>query len=296
MTRRPVQGRAAPDRAPAGGPLGEPALFSGGVLRNQRVAAGLYELLLAVPDAGDPPRPGQFVSLVLESGVAQPEFEGLEGPLLRRPFSVAGFVQARGRRRLKLLYASVGRITRRMAALVPGANIGLLGPLGTPFPLEVPEPILLVGGGRGIAPLLYLGETLACRGRAFALVYGARRGAEMLPAGQLPGGSIWLATEDGARGRRGTVLDVLDGLRLEAPTVMACGPHGMLASVAGWSAARGAACWVSVEAVFGCGTGLCGGCAIPAAGKPPDFLWACRQGPVLPAESVDWERWNASDL
>lgn len=282
---------APPARAPAGRP--EPQLFCGAVLGNRRVAAGLYALDLAVPDTGPSPEPGQFVSLVLEPDAAQRGV--LAGPLLRRPFSVAGFSRESGRRRLRLLYAAVGRVTRRMAALESGAGLGLLGPLGAAFPRDAGEPLLLVGGGRGIAPLLFLGETLRREGRAFALLYGTRRAAEMLAATELPGASIWLATEDGARGRQGTVLDLLAAQQLPARAVMACGPRGMLAAVARWAAAREIPCWVSVEAVFGCGTGLCGGCALPAAGDP-GFLWACQQGPVLPADWVDWERWAQDGL
>jgi dihydroorotate dehydrogenase electron transfer subunit len=281
-----VQPGGAGDTATQG-----PALFTGGILENRRVAEGLLRLELAVPASGAAPEPGQFVSLVLE-----PPGEPSAGPVLRRPFSVAGYVAAAGRRRLTLLYAPVGQVTRRLAALPPGATIGLLGPLGTAFPLSAPEPILLVGGGRGIAPLLFLGAELARRERGFAVAYGTRRGAEMLPSAELPGGSIWLATEDGSRGHDGTVFKALEALSTTPRSVMACGPHAMLAAIARWAAARGAACWVSVEAIFGCGTGLCGGCAIPAAQERRGFLWACRQGPVLSAEEVDWERWERCGL
>jgi dihydroorotate dehydrogenase electron transfer subunit len=260
------------------------------------VAEHLYEMTLVVPDGSPEPQPGQFVSVVLEEAAADATGEAWDAALLRRPFSVAGFRRLSGRCHLRLLYAPVGRITRRMATLAPGASLGLLGPLGTAFPRDVREPILLAGGGRGIAPLIFLGEMLAQEGREFSLVYGTRQGAEMVPAATLPGTSVWLSTEAGDRGRQGTVLDLLEDLRPQPATVMTCGPHGMLAAIARWSALRGAACWVSVEAVFGCGTGLCGGCAIPARGETARFLWACRQGPVLPAERVDWECWSAGDL
>jgi len=70
----------------------------------------------------------------------------------------------------------------------------------------------------------------------------------------------------------------------------------MLAAVADWARSREIPCWVSLEEVFGCGIGICAGCAIPAikshGGEYGRVLWACGVGPVVAAEDVDWERWR----
>jgi dihydroorotate dehydrogenase electron transfer subunit len=87
-------------------------------------------------------------------------------------------------------------------------------------------------------------------------------------------------------------MDLIEAASPPPATVMACGPRPMLAAVARWAAERAIACLVSLETVFGCGTGLCGGCAVPAAGEPRHYLWACREGPVLEAQRLDWEAWS----
>jgi len=112
----------------------------------------------------------------------------------------------------------------------------------------------------------------------------------MIPAARIPGGDARLATDDGSLGARGMVVDLLDALARAPAAVLACGPHAMLAAVSAWAERARTRCWVSVETVFGCGTGLCGGCALPgrAAGRS---LWACRDGPVLDGAEIDWDAW-----
>ena len=77
--------------------------------------------------------------------------------------------------------------------------------------------------------------------------------------------------------------------------MLACGPHGLLAAVAQEAHERAWPCWVAVEEIFGCGLGLCGSCAIPALGGGDEygrFIWACREGPVLASERIDWAAWQ----
>jgi dihydroorotate dehydrogenase electron transfer subunit len=268
------------------------------VLHNRPVAQEMFDLRLAVPEAWGPAVPGQFVSLTLERPWRE-EAPGQGGAaLLRRPFSLAGSRVAAGRTELTILYSPVGKVTHRLCGVKPGESLDLLGPRGTAFPLPGDKHPVLVAGGRGIAPFCYVGETLRAAGRAFSLLYGVRTAAQAVGLGPLEEATVY-ATDDGSRGLSGTVLDLLDGLPATAatPIVMACGPHGMLAAVAAWAAARRIECWVSLEEVFGCGIGICAGCAIPSmtssGGEYGRFLWACREGPVVPAGDVDWERWKA---
>jgi dihydroorotate dehydrogenase electron transfer subunit len=274
---------------PGSGAAAEPVAITAGVVANRRLSTTMRRLTLAVPDDWGPPRPGQFVSIALE----RPGPDGRPGDAgfarLRRPFSVAGFAAERGRRRIELLYAPVGGVTERLAAFTAGAECDLLGPLGTGWPPEVDGHPLLVAGGRGIAPLFFYAVARARCGLPFTLLYGARRGDELIELPELPADSLREAAEDGVRGEKGTACGLLEseGARRDGP-VMACGPHGMLATVADWARRRGRRCWVSVEAVFACGMGLCGGCAVPARGG--GNRWVCRDGPVMDAESLDWTR------
>jgi len=266
------------------------------VRANAEVAAGLHRLQLSLPAGWGPVRAGQYVSLTLEP----PWEESRSGEgglaLLRRPFSVAGWSVQGAETILELIYASVGKVTREIVTLSPGDQVDVLGPAGTAFPRAGADThYLLVGGGRGIAPMLLLARELGAAQVACTLIYGTRTRAEWMPLGELEALTRW-ATEDGSGGTRGTVIDALDGLDLKgAAVVAACGPHGMLEAVAHWSRRRGWPCWVSVEEVFGCSAGLCGGCAVPVrapAGPYERFLWACRDGAVVAAERIDWDAWR----
>ncbi len=268
----------------------------GRVLDNHEVARGLFLMRLALPLAWGPVAPGQYVSITIEPPWDDTRTGDGGVALLRRPFSVAGFGTAAGERFLELLYACVGKVTRRIIHLGPGDIVDVLGPSGTAFPLNAGAHPLLVGGGRGIAPLLLLARELRAAGETPTLVYGARTRAEWAPLGELEA-IAHLAAEDGSGGVHGTVIDVLEGLEAgDCGVVCTCGPHGMLEAVAHWAQRRALPCWVSVEEVFGCSVGLCGGCAIPAlapAGPYERFLWACREGAVVAAERIDWDAWRA---
>ena len=103
--------------------------------------------------------------------------------------------------------------------------------------------------------------------------------------------SLSLATDDGSEGRPGMVTDLLLEQMKTGPVdlVAACGPGPMLREVARICRERSVACVVSVETVMGCGFGACLGCAVPRQGG--GYLYACQDGPVLPAEDIDWTRW-----
>jgi dihydroorotate dehydrogenase electron transfer subunit len=256
------------------------------VLHNAEAARGLYVLRLGLPAGWGPVQPGQYVSITLEPPweESRPGEGGLA--LLRRPFSVADWRAQEDATTVDLIYASVGKVTRRVVALAPGDSVDVLGPAGTAFPSAAAGAHqVLVGGGRGIAPLLLLARELRAARAPCMLVYGTRTRAEWLPLGELEAVTRF-ATEDGTGGTRGTVIDVLEGLAPAGPAqIAACGPHGMLEAVARWAWGRGWPCWVSVEEVFGCSAGLCGGCE--------RFLWACRDGAVVSAERIDWDAWRA---
>jgi dihydroorotate dehydrogenase electron transfer subunit len=262
-----------------------------GVLSNRAIASGVHWLELALPTAWGAPRPGEYVSIALDEPLIEREPGRARPALLRRPFSVAGYDDANGHRRLAILYAPVGRVSRRMTRLAPGAQIDLLGPLGTAFPLDGAGPVQLVAGGRGIAPLLFTARELRRRARPFTLFYGARGAAQMIAPEGIPGDALRLATDDGSRGAAATVVELLAREPDAGATLFGCGPHAMLAALASLARARGADCWVSIEENFGCGLGTCGGCAVPAAHPPGEYLWACRDGAVVRADALDWAAW-----
>jgi dihydroorotate dehydrogenase electron transfer subunit len=104
---------------------------------------------------------------------------------------------------------------------------------------------------------------------------------------------VEVATDDGSRGRRGLVTDLLESAlariserRRTGVMLLACGPHGMLKAVAGIAAARGVAAQVSVDPLMACGRGLCLGCSVLAHGG--GYRLACQHGPVFDARELSW--------
>jgi dihydroorotate dehydrogenase electron transfer subunit len=284
------------------------------VAAHDQLGPGLFRLALEAPEIAAAARPGQFVMLRVRHGA---------DPLLARPFSVHGADHEAGL--VHILYRLAGRGTKVLSLTRPGKKLLLWGPLGTGFDLSAPE-LLLVSGGMGAAPLAFAAQKLREAERPARWVHGGEGQADCLGLGRglaeshrlalhwLEPGALWDeeashpppgtpasflglpasgSTMDGSFGRPGLVTGVLS----EAldhhpgpapPAVLACGPLAMLRAVAGLCAGRGAACQVSLEAPMACGVGVCLGCALPSAGG--GYLRVCREGPVLPAQAVDWGR------
>jgi dihydroorotate dehydrogenase electron transfer subunit len=288
-------------------------------VRAQReYGAGFRWLELELPAGFVAPVPGQFVQLLLD----------FPSPvLLPRPMSVAS-VQRRGARLVVgFLYGPVGAGTRALAELAPGATVSVTGPLGRGYPLAEPGTPVLIAGGRGVAPLLFAAETLARARRRCEFLFGARTATLLVGVaeararlerargtraghGSGSGSRLHLATDDGSRGHRGDVVQLLTQLsrKLEPPIVVhACGPHGMLAAVARWAMSSGARAHLAMESVMACGTGVCRGCPLPRSAEArervlaegagaaalrgnPEWAMCCTDGPVFEARELDWER------
>ncbi len=233
--------------------------------------AGASRLVLEVP--GWPgQRPGQFAMLGLDPARLHRD------PLLPRPMAIyRGDSSA-----LEFRFKVVGRGTRIMAELVPGAKLSLLGPLGNGF--ELPSgPATLVGGGSGIASLYELARVARPAPR---VLLGGRTGADILGLADFEalGLELSVATDDGSLGRRGLVTDLLAPRAGE--TVYACGPLAMMQRAHELAAAAAAHCRVSLENPMACGFGACLGCAIKT---PAGFRYVCTHGPVFDSASLGWE-------
>lgn len=200
--------------------------------------------LLRVERAGlDPGRPGQF--FMLEA----------PGRVLPRPMSLC--LAPPGE--LGFLFEPVGPGTRALAELTPGDRLGILGPLGNGFRLDVERP-LLVGGGIGVAPFPYLSESL---GRPPAIL-GFRTGHHAEAAELVPNAEVVVEPT--------RVTEILE----PGFDVLACGPEPMLEAVA--VIAPGAQ--LAWEAPMACGYGACYGCVVEIGGQ---YKRLCVEGPVLAA-------------
>ncbi len=250
------------------------------VHRHEEVAPRVHWLALEVGSEFPRPDPGQFVFLRVADGW---------DPLLRRPMGVFGFGRMGGRRVLEILYQVVGRGTRLLAARGIGERVDVVGPLGRGFEGDHTRPRVLVAGGMGVAPLVYLFEVSG--GDVFIL--GCRSASEF-PVDFIRerlATPIRVATEDGSRGSTGLASDLAREAGRERAwkvDVAAAGPVPMLQVLAGLCEANGVRCQVSLEARMACGLGSCLGCVVPT--RTPDvYRRACKEGPVFEAGTIRWE-------
>lgn len=256
-----------------------------GTVLSQEGDGEVCKLVLRAPEIARRAVAGQFVEVR-----PVPGHSASVDPLLRRPFSLCEIRPQSGE--ISLIYRVVGRGTRALAAIAPGTELDLLGPLGHSFPRpsQGQGKLLLVGGGLGIPPMAAAAEWAVREGRDAMAILGARSarylaGAAEVAAAGLP---VVTVTDDGSAGERGFVTGPLDATLAagEVGEVWACGPEGMLLAIKERCAAAGVNCFVSVERFMACGFGACIGCTVPRAGAP-GFLKACQDGPVFAAEEVE---------
>jgi dihydroorotate dehydrogenase electron transfer subunit len=259
---------------------------------SHRELCGDYRLLvLDAPSIAPQAQPGQFVHL---------RVPGLEDAVLRRPFSI---YRAKGKS-LSLLYKQIGRGTAAMAALQKGDRLSLIGPLGKGFPKVARGSFpVLVAGGYGVAPLLFLAERMKTKGILFV---GGATADDVLCTDDFKkiGWQVQVATVDGSMGKKGLVTNVLDAWLAQRqsgssalqknviPQFYACGPDGMLKAVGQRAIRNNWIAWLSLDKHMGCGVGACLTCVQRIRVDDGKDIWArvCKEGPVFEARRVVWKK------
>ncbi|MBE6990371.1 MAG: dihydroorotate dehydrogenase electron transfer subunit [Ruminococcaceae bacterium] len=246
------------------------------VERHRTLQPSYYELRLRAPVIAGRSRPGQFVFIRVGEGF---------DPLLRRPISICDADAVAGT--ITLLYQAVGRGTDWLSHVPEGAQLDLMGPIGTPFPVEGPRAVL-VAGGLGIAPLALLTRQLREAGIPVDVYYGARDEAHLFCRDELV---ECAALHTAAESLGQTVLDILPERLARETTVYACGPLALLAAVQDWASRSGCGGgYVSLEERMACGIGACSGCGFPMnSGRRRLFKKVCVDGPVFPLEEVAFD-------
>lgn len=258
-----------------------PRLVTLSLLRRDSIGAAYHVLTFEAPEP-----------LVAEAG----QFAMIRGgtwgdaPLLPRPMSLltAGA-------RPSMLIKVVGEGTTRLAHAASGEPFSLLAPLGKPWsPCPIDHTPLLVAGGVGVAPLVFLAREMKAHPIRPRALYGGRTERDLPLADELGAVTdLAVATEDGSRGTRGRVTVLLEAALDELAArgalakIYTCGPDAMMAAVARIARARGVPCEVSLETPMACGYGVCLGCPVPKV--EGGFLYACTEGPCIDAARIAWK-------
>jgi dihydroorotate dehydrogenase electron transfer subunit len=270
------------------------------VAANERLARDTYRVRFHAPELARRILPGQFVMMRLADYC---------DPLIGRPLALYDTtLRSDGTPQgIDLVYLVKGKLTSRLAEFSPGQPLEVWGPLGNGFLPRQAEHLVMVAGGIGYTVFPALAQEYLGRKRfgdpprevppakKITLCYGARSAEHLAGVEDFErmGVEVRIATDDGSRGRRGFVTELLGELLAEPGggwRVVCCGPEPMMEAAARLCRRAGVPCEVSLETPMACGIGICFSCV--AKVRTGDGLWdykrTCVEGPVFDAEAIEW--------
>lgn len=222
--------------------------------------------------------PGQFVEVRVDDSPST---------FLRRPISINNVDYERNE--LWLLVAAVGDGTRRLQHLRSGDTLNCVLPLGNSFtlPEKLGAKVLLVGGGVGVAPLLYLGRKIKAMGMQPTFLLGARTAKDVLEKPLFEEvGRVLITTEDGSEGEKGFVTNHSVLASENFDLISTCGPKPMMMAVARYAYKNDIECEVSLENKMACGVGACLCCVEKTV---EGNKCVCKDGPVMNIKKLSWQ-------
>lgn len=248
------------------------------VRSNEKLNDQNHLIKITPADQGPLPEmyPGQFVQVLVDTS---PRI------FLRRPVSIN--LVDKENNEIWLLIQTVGEGTRKICETTAGKTMNLIFPLGSAFTLpEENGNFLLVGGGVGTAPLLFLGKKLREKGFSCDFLLGGRSRSDILQQSNFEQfGTLYCTTEDGSFGEKGFVThhSVLQTKKYDF--IYSCGPKPMMVAVARYAQSKGTGCEVSLENLMACGFGACL-CCIEKTIR--GNVCACTEGPVFNINELTW--------
>lgn len=222
--------------------------------------------------------PGQFAEI---------RIDGSPTTFLRRPISI-NYID-RKQNEVWFLVQLIGDGTRCLAQVTEGSIVNVILPLGNSFtiPEKTSDKLLLIGGGVGTAPMLYLGEQLIQVGFKPNFLLGARSAKDLLQLDEFAKiGNVYTTTEDGSHGEKGYVTQHSILNELQFDRIYTCGPKPMMVSVAKYAKAHGIECEVSLENTMACGIGACLCCV---ENTDEGHLCVCKDGPIFNIKKLLWQ-------
>ncbi len=222
--------------------------------------------------------PGQFVEVRVDNSPST---------FLRRPISINNVDYDRNE--LWLLVAAVGDGTRQLQKLQKGDRLNCMLPLGNSFtmPTDSAQKVLLVGGGVGVAPLLYFGKRIKEMGGEPTFLLGARSAKDVLERKLFEQvGRVFITTEDGSEGEKGFVTNHSVLAQEHFDRISTCGPKPMMMAVARYAFKNDIECEVSLENKMACGVGACLCCVEKTV---EGNKCVCKEGPVMNIKKLTWQ-------
>lgn len=253
----------------------------GKIISNTEISPGIFELLVE-SEASDTALPGQFVMVYPKN----------ESMLLPRPISICQALKEKGE--LRLVYRVAGKGTKEFSGYSALDYVDILGPIGNGFPVDMAEgkKALLLGGGIGIPPLLYLAENLSkLPGTKVYSVLGYRDSNLFLTEEFSEASRLYIATEDGSFGFKGNVLEAVKEYGIKPDIIYACGPMPMLRAIKAYAGENEIPAYISLEERMACGVGACLGCVCNTVNKDHhshvNNARVCTEGPVFDGREVN---------
>ena len=223
--------------------------------------------------------PGQFVNVEIKKATEI---------FLRRPFSVLDV--DRKNKTFSLLVKILGRGSKVLTSYKAGEKISVIYPLGNGFTIpSSTDKVLLIGGGSGVAPMLFLSKICGLKPEQVHVLLGARSISDHVDVSSYTdNGSFYYATEDGSLGEKGFVTNhsVYKSELATFDKIYTCGPDLMMKAIAKDAAKAGKFCEVSLENMMACGFGVCLCCVEKTTSG---HKCVCTDGPVFNINDLTWQ-------
>jgi dihydroorotate dehydrogenase electron transfer subunit len=246
------------------------------VLNNRTINKSYYVLEIEIPKGANDILPGQFVEILVEDS---------KSTFLRRPISIYNVNPERNS--MELLIQIVGEGTKQLAKLKANDMVDIMYPLGKSFSIiESGKKALLVGGGVGVAPLLYLSKKLKEKGVESHILLGGRTSENIIETNNFEKyAKVYISTENDSKGEKGLVTQHSIMQDTSFDMIYSCGPDPMMRAVAKVASQNNINCEVSLENMMACGIGACLCCVTPTTSG---HQCVCSDGPVFNTKVLEW--------
>ncbi len=248
------------------------------ILEKKVLSETVKQMTIHAPRIAQKAQPGQFIILRIDENGE------------RIPLTIADFDRKQGT--ITIIFLEVGKTTKKLGMLNVGDSIlNFVGPLGIASEVKKYGTVVCVGGGVGIAPLYPIVKALKEAGNYVISILGAKTEKLLILEQEIAQWSdeFYIATDDGSKGHKGFVSEVLHEIiekKGNVNMVMAIGPIIMMKVVSDLTKKYNIKTLVSLNPIMVDGTGMCGGCRVSVNGK---VKFACVDGPEFDGHQVDYE-------